>query len=100
VATASHFWCEPLGYVSHAPLGLSFNGGLWLRWQLQNRGLLALTQCRQQHNAAVWKLQRIVMGRDLVFVDLPKDRRLILDCTVVVPRPQSSWQALNLVSEG
>ena len=34
-----------------------------------------------------------------VFVDLPEDRCLMSDCTAVVPRPQSSWQALNLVSE-
>ncbi|HEV2731157.1 MAG TPA: hypothetical protein VGV15_14085, partial [Terriglobales bacterium] len=43
VATVSHFWCERLGYVSHAPLGLSFNGSLWFRRQLQNGRLLALT---------------------------------------------------------
>jgi hypothetical protein len=33
-----------------------------------------------------------------VFVDLPKDRRLMPDCTVV-PRPQSGWRALNLVGK-
>jgi hypothetical protein len=38
------------------------------------------------------------MSGDFFFVDLPKDRRLILDRTVV-PRPQSSWQALNLVGK-
>jgi hypothetical protein len=62
--------------------------------------LLTLAQERQEYDLAIRKLQRIVMGGDLVFVDLPKDRSLILDCTVVVPRPQSSWQALNVVSEG
>jgi hypothetical protein len=60
-------------------LGLSFNSGLWLRWQLQNRGLLALTQCCQEHNPAIWKFQRIVMRRNLILVDLPKDRCLMLD---------------------
>src|SRR5438067_3028600 len=49
------FWCERSGYVSDAPLGLSFNGSLWFRWQLQNCGLLALTQCCQKHRAAVRK---------------------------------------------
>ena len=73
------FWCEQLGYVSHAPLGLSFNGSLWFRRQLQNRGLLALIQSCQESDPAIRKFQRIVMRRDLVFVDLPKDRCLMVD---------------------
>src|SRR6516162_11252869 len=72
-------WCEQLGYVSHAPLGLSFNGSLWFCRQLQNRGLLALTQCCQQHDSAIRQFQRIVMRCDLVFIDLPKDRCLMVD---------------------
>jgi hypothetical protein len=81
-------------------LGFDLNRSPWLRWQLENCSFLTFSQTCQEHDLAVWKFQRIVMGPDLVFVDLPKDRRLILDCTAVVPRPQSSWQALNLVSEG
>src|SRR6516225_10551720 len=73
------FLCEQLGYVSHAPLGLSFNGSLWFCRQLQNRGLLALTQCCQQHDSAIRQFQRIVMRCDLVFIDLPKDRCLMVD---------------------
>jgi hypothetical protein len=73
------FWCEQLGYVSHAPLGLSFNGSLWFRRQLQNGRLLALTQSCQERDPAIRKFQRIVMRRDLVFVDLPKDRCLMVD---------------------
>jgi hypothetical protein len=69
-------------------LGFDLNRSPWLRWQLENRGLLILTQARQEHDLAVRKFQRIVMSGDLVFVDLPKDRRLMLDCTVV-PRPDS-----------
>jgi hypothetical protein len=79
VATASHFWCEPLGYVSHAPLGLGFNGSLWFCRQLQNGCLLAFTQACQQHDSAIRKFQRIVMHRNFVFVDLPKDRGLMHD---------------------
>ena len=75
----SHFWCEPLGYVSHVPLGLGFNGSLWFCRQLQNGRLLALTQSCQERDPAIWKFQRIVMRRHLVFVDLPKDRSLMLD---------------------
>jgi hypothetical protein len=78
MATMSRFWCEQLG-VSHAPLGLSFNGSLWFCRQLQNGRLLTLTQICQEHDSAIRKFQRIVMRRDLVFVDLPKDRCLMLD---------------------
>jgi hypothetical protein len=74
------------GYVSDAPLGLSFNGSLWFSWQLQNRRLLTLTQACQEHELAVGKFQRVVMSDDSVFVDLPKDRCLVLDY-LVVPRP-------------
>jgi hypothetical protein len=66
---------------------------------LKNRSLLTLAQERQEYDLAVRKFQCTVMGGDLVFVDLPEDRCLMSDCTAVVPRPQSSWQALNLVSE-
>jgi hypothetical protein len=60
--------------------------------------LLTFTQESQKHDLAIRKFQCIVMSGDFFFVDLPKDRRLILDRTVV-PRPQSSWQPLNLMSK-
>jgi ubiquinone/menaquinone biosynthesis C-methylase UbiE len=88
--------CERSTYVSHALLGLRFNGTLWFRRQLQNRGLLTFAQAGQEHDLAIWKFQRVVMRRNLVFVDLPKDRRLVLD-DAIMPRPQSNRQALNLV---
>ena len=69
---------------------LTLVSSLWLRRQLKNRSLLTLAQERQEYDLAIRKFQCIVMGGDLVFVDLPKDRRLILACTVVVPWPQSS----------
>jgi hypothetical protein len=65
--------------VSNAPLGLSFNASLWFCRQLQNRRMLASTQCRQEHDPATGKFQRIVMRRDFIFVDLPKDRCLVVD---------------------
>ena len=55
------FLCEQLGYVSHAPLGLGFNGSLWFCRQLQNSRLLALTQSCQERDLAIGKFQRIVM---------------------------------------
>ena len=75
----SHFWCEQLGCVSHAPLGLSFNGSLWFCRQLQDGRLLALTQSCHERDPAIRKFQGIVMRRDLVLVDVPKDRCLMLD---------------------
>ena len=78
------FLCEQLGYVSHAPLGLSFNGsGLWFCRQLQNGRLLAPTQSCQEHDSTIRKFQRIVMRHDLVFVDLPKDSCLMLDYLIL-----------------
>jgi hypothetical protein len=58
---------------------LSFNGGLWFCRQLQNGGLLALTHSCQERDPAIGKFQRIVMRRDLVLIDSPKDRCLMLD---------------------
>jgi hypothetical protein len=84
----AEFWCERSAYKSNALLGLSFNGGLWLRRQLQNRGLLASTQCRQEHDPAIRKFQRIVMRRNLVFVNLPKDCCLVVDY-FIAPRYQA-----------
>jgi hypothetical protein len=58
---------------------LSFNGSLWLRRQLQNSRLLTLTQSCQERDLAIRKFQRIVMRRNFVLVDLPKDRCLVFD---------------------
>jgi hypothetical protein len=80
------------------PLGFNLDSSPWLRRQLQYRRLLTLAERCQKHDLAIWKFQRIVMCCQSVFVDLPKDRGLMLD-RIVVPRPQSSWQALNLVSK-
>ena len=41
--------------------------------------MLILIQECQEHDPAVRKFQRIVMGSDPFFVDLPKDRYLMLD---------------------
>jgi hypothetical protein len=48
--------------------------------------LLTFAQESQKHDLAVGKFQRIVMSDDPVFVDLPKDRCLVLDY-IIVPRP-------------
>jgi hypothetical protein len=77
-------------------LRFNVNSGPRLCWQLENRRLLSLAQEGQKHDLAIRKFQRIVMSGYFFFVDLPKDRRLILDRSVV-PGPQPSWQTLNFV---
>ncbi len=65
--------CQVSADVGCAPLGFRFHGGLWLRRQLKNCGLLTLTQRRQEHDLAIGKFQGVVMSSNLFFVDLPKD---------------------------
>jgi len=84
-------------YTDHSALGLSLNSRPWFSWQLEDCSLLTLYQRCQEHDVAVRKFQRIVMDSELVFIDLPKDRCLMFDC--IVPRPQFSSKALNLVSK-
>ena len=38
-----------------------------------------ISQTRQEHDLAIWKFQRIVIGGDPFFIDLPQDRRLVFD---------------------
>jgi hypothetical protein len=68
---------------------LSLNGSLWFCRQLQNSRSLALTQCCQERDPAIRKFQCIVMRRDLVFVDLPKDRCFMLN-HFTAPKYQAS----------
>jgi hypothetical protein len=59
-------------------LGCDLNRSPWLRWQLENCSFLTFSQTCQEHDLTVRKFKRIVMGRDLVFVDLTKDPVLCL----------------------
>jgi hypothetical protein len=66
---------------------------------LKNSRLLTLRQECQQNRLAIRELQRIVMGRHPVCVDLPKDRRLVIyDC--VAPSEQPMGLAFNLGCKG
>jgi hypothetical protein len=60
-------------------LSFNLNSSLWLRRQLKNRSHLTFSQTRQEHDLAVRKFQRIMVGSDPLFIDLPKDRRLGFD---------------------
>jgi hypothetical protein len=80
--------CEVSADVGCSSLGFSLTGSFGFRRQLKNRSLLTLAEERQEYDLAVRKFQCIVMGGDLVFVDLPKNRRSVF-YYLVVPRPQS-----------
>lgn len=71
-----------------ATLRLSLNCRFWLSWQLENCSLLIFSQRCQEDDVAVRKFRRIVTGSKLVFINLPEDRCLVLDC--IMPRPQFS----------
>jgi hypothetical protein len=82
-------WCDQATHKCDPPLRFNLSRSPWLCWQLENCSFLTFAQTCQEHDLTIWKFQRIVMSGDFVFVDLPKDRRLMLDCTVV-PWPHSS----------
>jgi hypothetical protein len=80
-------------------LGNRLSGSLWGGWQLKNCSLLTSTEVSQEYDPAVWKFERIVMCPLLFFVDLPKDRGLMID-RLILPRPQMSLVTLNRVGKG
>ena len=82
----------------HAFLRCGFDRGLRFRRQLQHCCLLSLTQDRQQHDLAVRKFECVVMRRDFSFVDLPKDRRLMVD-NPIAPRKQAVRQVADLAGK-
>lgn len=55
------------------------------RRKLQNGRVLAVAEKRQQHDLAVGELERVVMRRLFVLVDLTKDRRAMAE-RFVAPR--------------
>jgi hypothetical protein len=50
--------------------------------QLQHGGTLAHTQTREQHHLPVRELKRIVMGHDVIHVDLPEAREPLFNFLV------------------
>jgi hypothetical protein len=49
---------------------------------------LPFHQVSQQHDLTIRKLQRIVMGVWAVYIDLPEDRRFVVE-NIFAPRPQT-----------
>jgi hypothetical protein len=52
---------------------------------------------RQQHDLAIWKFQRIMMGSRIVLVHLPEDRSFVFDA--LTPWGQGAFSP-NLVCKG
>ena len=67
-----HVRYQPLADVNFASLSVFLGRRLRLRWQLQNRRVLALVQRGEQHNVPTGEFQRIVMHVRLVQMDLPE----------------------------
>src|SRR5262249_50804827 len=88
----SNHECDP-------PLGFHLNSSLGFRRQLKNRSFLSFSQTCQEHDLAVRKFQRIVMNGDFFFIDLPKDRRLVLE-HLIPPTQHTNRLARNLASKG
>src|SRR4051812_10858329 len=61
-------------------LRLRLGGGSWLSGKLKHCCSLTFIQVRQKLNVPVGKFQRVVVCVRLVFVNLPKDGRGVLDC--------------------
>ena len=59
---AGRSYCERSTDIGRPLLAHRFNRSLWLGRQLKNRSLLTLTEYGQQHDPAVRKFDRIVMG--------------------------------------
>src|SRR5688572_23226575 len=65
--------------VGNPFLRLRLRGVLRLGGKLQHRRFLALAQIGEQNDLSVRELERIVMHPKRVLVDLPEDRRLVVD---------------------
>ena len=75
-----------------------FSGILRFRRQLKHRCFLAGGQDRQEHYLAVGKFQGVMMSGDSPFVDLPKDRSLVMN-DLVAPCKQGSRHAANFAGK-
>jgi Nucleotidyl transferase len=65
--------------VSDALLGFCLRRGRGLGRQLQHNRILAFRQAGQQDNLSVRELQRVVMSRHALFVDLPENCRSVIE---------------------
>jgi hypothetical protein len=66
--------------------------------ELKNRGLLAWFQQRQQNDLAIRKFERVVMGPSVLLIDVPEDRGLVFDYSLIPT--QRAGHAPNFVCKG
>src|SRR5262249_44546700 len=60
--------------VGDALLGFRLGSGLGLRGKREDSCVLPFIEPRQQHDLAIWELERVMIGVKRAFVDLAKDR--------------------------
>src|SRR5260370_32164809 len=92
-------WRDQSAYKCDPLLSFALNRSAWLRRQLKNCSLLAFSHTCQEHDLTVRKFQRIMVSGDLLFIDLPKDRRLVLD-HLIPPTQHTDRLARNPASKG
>jgi Ribonuclease G/E len=63
-----------LAHVGDALLGSRLGSGLGLRGEREDSCVLPFIEPRQQHDLAIGKLERVMIGVKCAFVDLAKDR--------------------------
>ena len=71
--------------VFHAPLLFDFSWRCRLSRKLKDCRFLSLGKVGQEYNSPIRKLQRIMVHPKHVFVDLPKDCRLVSECLLHRP---------------
>src|ERR1700681_182797 len=76
-------------------LSLRLGCGSRLCWKLEHRCFLPFKHVCQEHDLPIWKFQRIMMGSRVVLIDLPEDRRRVIDdgihCTAKQPARRTPY---------
>ena len=73
-------------------LDFDFGRNDGLRGKLEHRYFLPFKQVGQQHHLAIRKFQRIMMHSRVVLIDLPKDRRRVLDDARCPSEPSETYR--------
>src|SRR6476620_7424687 len=98
----------PSTYMGDALLGICFDRGRWLCWQLKHRCFLTLAQCCQENDTPIRKFERIVVLHRFVLIHLTEDCRHMAqlfhlppdeagacNCNCVCKRKFGSWENAN-----
>jgi hypothetical protein len=74
---------NPSADVSDASFGLQFRRIIGPSWQLKHYCFLTFFETGEKRMLSIRELQRVVMRRRALFVDLPENR-----CSVIEPLPE------------